>query len=154
MSILFESTQLVKTSSKRDIASANSTQNEKIIKTARRKRDILAESTSNSETDEPKKKNMPKKKKVKKQTPELAFDLEAEPRPTIIETSSGTTEIGSKQTDQIGQKEGTVQERRDEKFPKIEQNLEKRQELVRPQRRAQPESSRGNDVRSNGTALT
>ena len=104
VSILPESTELVKSFSKRDIASANSAQKEKIKKTARRKRAILAESTSHSETDEPKKKNMPKKKKEEKQTPELAFDLEAEPRPTIIEISSGTTEIGSKQTVQIGQK--------------------------------------------------
>ena len=117
MSILPDLTQPGKIFSKRDIASADSTQKEKIKKTARRKRAILSESTSNSETDEPQKKKMPKKKGEKKQTPE--FDLEAEPRPTILEISSGTTEIGSKQTDQIGQKEGTVQERRDEQFPKI-----------------------------------
>ena len=117
--------------------------------TGRRKRAILSESTSNRQTD---KKKMPKKKGEKKQKPELAFDLEAEPRPTLIKISSGTTEIGSEQTDQIGQKERTVQERRKEGMSsssKLSKTWKKRQGLGRAQRRDQPESSRENDARPN-----
>ena len=64
--------------SQREIASASNTQKEKIKQAARRKRAILSESTSNSESEEPQ-----KNKGERKQTPELAFDRD-EPRPTII----------------------------------------------------------------------
>ena len=64
----------------------------------------------------PQKKKVQKKKEERRRTPELAFDLEDEPRPAIIEISSGTTEIGSKNAEQ------TVPERRVDQFPKIEQN--------------------------------
>ena len=55
-------------------------------------------------------------------TPELAFDLESEQRPSIIEISSGTTESGSQQIGTSNDKQGIEQKAVGEPSPKIEQN--------------------------------
>ena len=55
-------------------------------------------------------------------TPELAFDLVNEQRPSIIELSSGTTESESQQIGTSNDKQGIEQKAVEETFPKIEQN--------------------------------
>ena len=121
VSILPESSQPMKTFSKRDIASASGTQKEKVIK----KRVRVSDSTSNSEAKMPKKKT-PKKEGEKRQTAELAFDLETESRLQIIEMSSVTTESEKEQPKNSDQREGQTNEKGNEQIPKFEPNPEKK----------------------------
>ena len=109
---------MVKTLSKRDIACASASQKAKFKNTSKR-RAILSESTSTTEGEEPLRKQ---KKKETARTPELAFELENEQRPNIIEISSGTTESESQQIGTINNKQGIEQKATEEPFPKIEQN--------------------------------
>ena len=83
----------------------------------------MSDSTSNSESEMPKNKT-PKKKGEKRQTAELAFDLETESRPQVIEISSGITESGKKQPENNDRIEGQTKEKGNEQFPKIEPNPE------------------------------
>ena len=108
----------MKTSSKRDIECASASQKAKYKNTSKR-RAILSESTSAGEGEEPVRKQ---KKKETARTPELAFNLENEQRPNIIEMSSGTTESESQQIGTSNNKQGIEQKATEEPFPKIDQN--------------------------------
>ena len=114
----------MKTFSKRDIVSASGIQKEKVKKAPKRKRVIVSDSTSNSESEMPKK-NEPKKKWEKRQTARLAIDLETESRPQIIENSSAT-ESEKEQPENCDQREGQTKEKGNEQFPKTEPNPEKK----------------------------
>ena len=109
---------MVKTFSKSDIVCASASQKAKFKNTSKR-RAILSESTSTSEREEPVRKQT---KKEPAKTPELAFDLENEQRPIIIEVSSGTTESESQQIGTSNNKQGLEQKVTEEPFSKIEQN--------------------------------
>ena len=85
-----------------------------------KRRAILSESTSTSKGEEPVRKQ--KKKKETARNPELAFDLENEQRPNIIEISSGTTECESQPIGTSSNKQGTEPKTTEQPFPKIEQN--------------------------------
>ena len=106
--ILPERSTTVKTFSKRDIACASASQKAK-FKNASKRRAIVSESTSASEGEEPVRKQ---KKKGMVRTPELAFDLESEQRPSIIGISSGTTEGESQQIGTSNDKQGIEQSRK------------------------------------------
>ena len=66
------------------------------------------------------------RKKGKKQTAELAFDLETKSRPQILEISSGTTESEKEQPENSDQREGQTKDKGNEQFPEIEPNPEKK----------------------------
>ena len=120
VSILPGKSRTVKTFSKRDIACANASQKAK-LKNMNKRRAILSESTSTCEGEEPVRKQK-KKKKETARNPELAFDLENEQRPNIIEISSGTTECESQPIGTSSNKQGTEPKTTEQPFPKIEQN--------------------------------
>ena len=63
-----------------------------------------------------------KRRKKWRKTPELAFDLENEQRPSIVEITSGTTGSESQQIGTSNNKQGIEQKATEDLFPKIEQN--------------------------------
>ena len=77
--MLPESSKKIKTFSKRDVVNATDEQKEKLGK-AKRRRAIVAESTSSSENEETKTKKQTRDENVR--TPELAFDYEEEALPS------------------------------------------------------------------------
>ena len=112
ISILPEASKKVKMYSKRDIAKLSKDQR-KIVGTQKRNCAVLDPSSNDEEP--PKEKNM--KKKINQKIQEIAFDLENEERPEIIDIATSSTDGGDESTRGFEIKTETDKEQKNEEAP-------------------------------------
>ena len=77
---------------KRDVVAATNEQKPRLEKRKENRRAILSDTTSSSDSEAQPKKRKAQVKKGENNNSEIAFDLERESRPTLIEISSTATE--------------------------------------------------------------
>ena len=92
LAMIPEKANTPKVYSQRDVAAATEEQKEKMDKKKNKRRAILAKTTSSSDSEPQPLRRKAQKKQKESNAPEIAFDLEREDRPPIIEISSTATE--------------------------------------------------------------